>query len=174
MTNDKLEDIKAARDDFIHIDECENLYENQIDVFVIDARHADLIRTLLDQAIQDAEIQKHSDEFFDCINEKFQDALEKGRKQLDEIADRAKAINAPDLDELRKTIHERLPQREYDRRQGWNAAIDHLAPRIVRDGCVVVPLEPTQKMIDAAKNRKEQSDLYPDIYKAMIAASKGD
>ena len=52
-----IEKLKAARGDFIHIDECDNLYDNKMDVFVIDARHADLIRTLLDQAINAPDLE---------------------------------------------------------------------------------------------------------------------
>jgi hypothetical protein len=57
------------------------------------------------------------------------------------------------------------------------AVIDHLAPRIVREGFVVVPIDaPTQAMTNAwwkASNNKIPMHL-PSYKAAMIAASKGD
>jgi len=59
---------------------------------------------------------------------------------------------------------------------GWNSAIDHLAPRIVRDGMVVVPKEPTEEMIEAwdAWNSTPFNECEDDAtgYKAMISAAQ--
>jgi len=60
--------------------------------------------------------------------------------------------------------------------EGASRMFDHLAPRIVLEWFAILPLEPTQEMIDDAC--LSTIDLQPEqavvIYKAMIAASKGD
>ncbi len=88
------------------------------------------------------------------------------------------AINAPDLESLKKpqTMELSEPQYRYNEafNDGLKAAIDHLAPRIVREGFVVVPEEPTYEMCAAViedPRTHRQTAIY---YKAMIAASKGD
>ncbi len=74
-----------------------------------------MILPFLDQAIENYELLKQADKFFDSINEQFPDALENGRKQLAEIADRSKAINAPDLLEVLKEANVELNRRNsYD------------------------------------------------------------
>jgi hypothetical protein len=94
------------------------------------------------------------------------------------------AINAPDhiadvgnmvdLEILKREVcnvvgnHHTLATHEAIR-----TAIDHLAPRIVREGMVVVPEEPTEEMIEAFFNLPYDFD-FTGSYKAMIAASKGD
>lgn len=101
-------------------------------------------------------------------------------------------INPPDLSELKRetisNLHEKLSEQErteetsavyqfyrkYGADIGVQFAIDHIAPRIVREGCVVVPEEPTEKMSDAGIGYVTYPDAHIYCYKAMIAASKGD
>jgi hypothetical protein len=97
------------------------------------------------------------------------------------------AINAPDLESLKREVvsdirntpellHKALG---YSMEEVVGHVIDHLAPRIVREGFVVVPEEPTQAMKDAGANERLRQERNEElnthlIYKAMIAASKGD
>ncbi len=64
-------------------------------------------------------------------------------------------------------------QRFDDAENAVDWLINHLAPRIVREGCVVVPVEPTDEMIEAFFNLPYDFD-FTGSYKAMIAAAKGD
>lgn len=92
------------------------------------------------------------------------------------------AINAPDLGSLKlqsNPITDSIEGLNYI--HGWNHAIDHLAPRIVREGFVVVPEEPTIDMcsfggdiIYHSHGKTTLSKVAEHTYKAMIAASKGD
>jgi hypothetical protein len=92
------------------------------------------------------------------------------------------AINAPDLD---ATIAQCIEHARRDWKEGafgYNEAeivvdtVRLLAPRIVREGFICVPIDaPTQAMTNAwwkASNNKIPMHL--PSYKAMIAASKGD
>lgn len=94
------------------------------------------------------------------------------------------AINAPDLRAEKKdtsNTQELLANCEdftVGYNTGWNAAIDHLAPRIVREGFCVVPEEPTPQMIANGAltytRYDKSSGRMARAYKAMLAASKGD
>lgn len=61
---------------------------------------------------------------------------------------------------------------------GAERAIDHLASqgRILQDGFVAVPVEPTEKMIAQGMmhiDHTNMSKALPHVYKAMIAAQEG-
>jgi len=110
-------------------------------------------------------------------------------------------INPPDLDELRmklqQSTYEPATPLDIAYVDGYNAAIDRLSPRIVREGFVVVPEEPTEKqyiqyakscppfttyMFDEGKisaiwrnqSQADHVEACKKSYQAMIAASKGD
>jgi hypothetical protein len=99
------------------------------------------------------------------------------------------AINAPDLESLKlqsNPITDSIEGLNYI--HGWNDAIEHLAPRIVREGFVVVPeelLQVSTELINKAFKIDEFGTLHIPMadlemvslflkHKAMIAASKGD
>ncbi len=116
----------------------------------------------------------------------FHRGIHKALKEVRTLLDNA--INAPDLSELkRETIEGVKAKWNWDklnpdfvpRGPTIRACIDHLAPRIVREGFVVVPEEPTEDMMHSGldqckKDKLLHGNIYVgDIYKAMIAASKG-
>ena len=97
-------------------------------------------------------------------------------------------INPPDLSELKREVNKVLDEKftktndEYENNI-VNAAIDHLAPRIAREGMVVVPVEPTEYMVQQgvySENTLEcVGEDYPsyeqsctNIYKSMISAAQ--
>ena len=100
-------------------------------------------------------------------------------------------LNAPDLESLKREVWDGMKRdcavsvRHYE---GMCAAIDHLAPRIVREGFVVVPeelLQVSTELINKAFKIDEFGTLHIPMadlemvslflkHKAMIAASKGD
>jgi hypothetical protein len=95
------------------------------------------------------------------------------------------AINAPDLESLKREVYaqEFVKHCECDI-DLVSCVIDHLAPRIVREGMVVVPEAPTEAMIEAGRigynhdsaysvTFDEPYDCIKTAYKAMIAASNG-
>jgi hypothetical protein len=111
--------------------------------------------------------------------------------QAIERSESATAINAPDLESLKREASEFVLERcsvYKDLPIGLMIdtsieLIDHLAPRIVREGFVVVPEVSTDEIIEAmykVVNREtlvqpiDINGLYQSVYKAMIAASKGD
>lgn len=116
--------------------------------------------------------------FKDMMNEEHKAHMANIRTLLDQ------AINAPDLRAEKKdtsNTQELLANCEdftVGYNTGWNAAIDHLAPRIVREGCVVVPEEPTPQMIANGAltytRYDKSSGRMARAYKAMLAASKVD
>jgi hypothetical protein len=95
------------------------------------------------------------------------------------------AINPPDLESLKRDDKDaNAPIEEMLRNEGWNAAIDHLAPRIVRDGYVVVK-KPEQWMINQYKDFKERGEIMRHneegieylatiLAESMISANKED
>ena len=104
-----------------------------------------------------------------------------GRCHTHHIADVGKMV---DLD---ATIAQCIKYAKRDWKEGawgYNEAeivvdtVRLLAPRIVREGMVVVPKEPTDEMVKAGEELEYFEGGYGNsctqFYKAMIAASKGD
>lgn len=120
--------------------------------------------------------------YADSNNLRIDDIGERSKQTIRTLLDQA--INAPDLRAEKKdtsNTQELLANCEdftVGYNTGWNAAIDHLAPRIVREGCVVVPEEPTPQMIANGAltytRYDKSSGRMARAYKAMLAASKGD
>lgn len=93
-------------------------------------------------------------------------------------------ISPQNLSELKRKImtpyNLTIMQRFDDPEACVDWLIDHLAPRIVRDGMVVVPVEPTEAMLDAfyepvsgsAMASFSDDDAFPDCYRAMISAAQ--
>jgi len=155
-----------------------------------------IINALLDNAINDVELQESSDKFWEKIKTDFPDALEEGRKQLTEISKRKSNTNALDLESLKREVINsvqsiRHNELSIDAGSAISEAIDHLAPRIVREGMVQIPQE-AMKLIDrmaeqwstdeCVEQGKEDECDFTDGYdmfvrdarklKAMIAAAK--
>jgi len=77
---------------------------------------------------------------------------------------------------LQHSIYEPATPKDRAYVDGYNAAIDHLAPRIVREGFTMMHDEPSDKIIKAGWDEfnKGSIDHFRRAYKAMIAASKED
>lgn len=56
-------------------------------------------------------------------------------------------------------------------KKGWQAAKAHEAEKL--KGCVVVPVEPTEAMIEAGNDANECGSWPHEIYAAMLEAARG-
>ena len=81
------------------------------------------------------------------------------------------------LDQMRDVRWRRTSPQEQDMARAQALAVLHalhaLVYQRVPDGCVVVPMEPTQEQLTAAFERGmgPGEDLYRSIYRAMLAAA---
>lgn len=105
-----------------------------------------------------------------AINDAFSELYPDETTTLNALLDQA--INAPDLSELvvdtsnTPELLSMCADFTVGYNNGWNAAIDHLAPRIVREGMVVVDATEYQQL------KNIQNALQANIN--LIAASRGD
>jgi len=80
-----------------------------------------------------------------------------------------------ELEKLKLTLNVSMTDEAESYRAGWNACIDHLAAqgRIVPDGWVAVPKEPTTEMTNKVVRffTCNSKNLATDAYKAMLAAA---
>ena len=141
-----IEQIKTARDD---LSDWNKSFLNSQAFLVM---HRETIRTLLDQAINAPDLEKIDEMIAIFIKDNYPETHDK--RFSAEIMPSDKAVKYFNL--LRKFY-------------------DHLAPRIVREGFVVVPEEPTEEMLCAGYNGGDVTmPRTKNMYKAMIATSKGD
>lgn len=86
-------------------------------------------------------------------------------------------MNKDELESLKRELCDKFSETSIEDSVIY-ACIDHLAPRIVREGFAVVPEEPTAQMIAdgalAYVNFDKSEGRMKRAFKAMIAASKGD
>jgi hypothetical protein len=127
------------------------------------------------KAARDAYMRLFRDEgvFFNAPHHEYARVCRKHREVFQTLLDNA--INAPDLEVLKREVQDELFPATDGEIYIIGKVIDHLAPRIVREGFVVVPEEPTDEMILARNLHSGWSfESERENYKAMIAASKGD
>lgn len=75
-------------------------------------------------------------------------------------------------DEYEKEHGFRYPPFTYDREwESWQAAKAHETEKL--KGCVVVPVEPTEAMIEAGNDANECGSWPHEIYAAMLEAARG-
>lgn len=184
-----IEQLKAAREWLKEILELDPVLGG-LATTEDDEPHIKIIFDLLDRAINAPDLESlkakplsdddsaHTRIYIHGYNDAIDQLSAKGL-----ITNKQKAVMrnpiTEDLESLKQNYSAEPTSSENFYRDGWNECIDYLAPRIVREGFVVVPEEPTEEMSltfrrewqDMDIRGKLRSEMFKAAYKALLSAA---